>query len=172
MKEITIATLGSLPTFNMTTADPLYWISRLCYEKSLDRYNANVAGFTRKLTESSDLTTMTTALSGDFADFQDWWEDFLVDKGTAFAGNLLDLAPLITAIATGGSDEVLSIMIGFLINTIMLNSSADGKAENDNTKEIGGGLPSSIPDTLHIEINNDLQGNYDDIWSVTVPPES
>lgn len=167
MKTVSVTTLGSPPSFNIPTSDPLYWLLRLCYEKSYDRYNYSVANIQYSELESADISAIGAALNGDFASFRTWWETFLVDKGTAFVGNVLDLAPLISALASGGSEQVLSMLVGVMVNAVLIHSAGAGKVSNDNTKEEAAADAGPLLDNFHLEINNDpSSGNVDEVWVV------
>lgn len=168
MKEIPIATLGTPPTFAVSTSDPLYWLMRICFEESLDRYNANQQGMSIKVADTADITTLNTSLLNDFENFSDWWEAFIINKGTEFAVNLLDTAPLITAIATGGYSEIMPLLIGHLINAIIMASSGDGKGEYDNSQDVAGSKASALFEELSININNrPTDGDYESVWDIS-----
>lgn len=171
MKEVGIYSLGSPPAFSMSTSNDLYTLARLCHEELVDRYNANQQGITLKVAETSDLSTLNTSLLNDFESFTEWWEAFVINKGTEFAVNLLDTAPLITAIATGGYSEIMPILIGHLINAIIMASTGDGKGGYDNSQDVADSRASTLFDNLHIEINNDpTKGDVDGFWTIADDP--
>ena len=170
MIEIPIYSLGSPPAFSVPTSQADYWLQRICHEASVDRYNANTAGITQKVATSSDISTLNTALSGDIQDYLDWLDDFATDKTTEFVENLIDLGPLITAIASGGSTEVLPLLIGHIINILINGSQSRDKGARDNSEEIADAEVGPLLDNMHLEINIDpKKGDEDGLWSIYTP---
>jgi hypothetical protein len=167
MIEIPIYSLGTPPSFSMSTSNDLYWLSRIAYEESYDRYNANQAGMTQKIVESSDLATMNTSVGNDVQGYLTWLGDFLDDKTLEYAENIIDMAPLITAIASGGSSEALPIMIGHLLNVLMNGAQSRNKGANDDTGELAVAQSGPLLDNFHLEINNSRKdGDIDAVWGV------
>lgn len=171
MKEIPIFTQGTPPPFNVPTSQGDYWLQRLCYEQSVDRYNANTQGITQKVIEAADLATLDTAIGSDVGDYLAWLDDFLNDKTTEYAENLISMAPLMTAIASGGSSEILPLLFGHLFNVLMNGIQGREKGANDNTKEGVEGTPLAAFENFTLEINNDPQkGDVEGLWTIKSPP--
>jgi len=68
MISVTIASLGSPPSFIIPADDPLYWLLRLCYEESLDRYNLSEAGAEIRQVEESDVASLQTDIGSALTD--------------------------------------------------------------------------------------------------------
>lgn len=102
MKTISVASLGSPPAFTVSTDNPLYWLLRICYEESLDRYNRNQQGFTENCVESADFTAAETAFDTLGADIKTWLDSAVnasADGSEPTAFDTDDLPDIVTFLA-------------------------------------------------------------------------
>jgi len=102
MKTIPVASLGTPPSFTISTDNPLYWLLRICYEESLDRYNRKQQGFVENCVESSDFTTAETAFDTLGTDIKTWIDSAInasADGNEPTAFDTADLPDIITFVA-------------------------------------------------------------------------
>lgn len=63
MIAVPISTAGQPPVFNVDPTDQMYWLMRLCYEESCDRYALNQAGIELTQVEDNDVEALQTSIN-------------------------------------------------------------------------------------------------------------
>lgn len=89
MLEISIYSLGTLPTFDRTTSDSNYWQERYAYERSMMLYLMAAQGFVSQQVESDDI--------------DDAWADFDTYVGNDSSGLTKWISDSITTRESGGT---------------------------------------------------------------------
>lgn len=146
------------------------------YEYIMTLRNLAAAGIEIVKNEDSDFADLINSIPSTMQGLNDWYEQFLVDKGVQFLDNLISLAPLISTLASGGGDGVMAVLMGFVVNLLLTSDQRKQKIERQRTDDTNqeiqglGGASEGFPDVLHISINNDLTQTLDERWQVVDEP--
>lgn len=177
MIQVLIPTLGAPPAFTKTTADSDYWQARFCYEESLLKYNANVAGYAITQIQQTDIESAEALMDSLSGELQTW----LTSSVTAMeAGEPIpaldesyipELIQFVVLAITGqwGLIFVLFVKVGlkFLIEWIRKKLAAGDvsevartmeeiildKSDPENVINRLDYLTGAMPNNLHITVN-------------------
>lgn len=171
MKSVTVGSGLPVPAFSVPESDEWYWLKRADYEYVFTLNSLKSAGIEISQLEWTDANNISGGFDITLAHLQTWIEGYINGTvGLEFINNLVDMSPLITAVASGGPGAIPALLLGHVFNALILGvveKLTGDKTLNDELVDVSG---PDMPDTLHITINNESTDNQDVLWKVDTTP--
>lgn len=111
-------TIGVLDATLPATSDPLYQIASLSLTVHRIIKNLSDEGFQFKAVETTDINTYVTDMQTGVDNYINKYEDILQTGTSAVIANIPDVATILTALVSGGSDAILATLLQGVLDVV------------------------------------------------------
>lgn len=136
MKTAAIASSDPINQTVPNPGDPTYQQECLALEVRNTFKNLTDNGFEFQQAEVSDITPFSNDVASGLDNYITRYEEILQTGFSAVVANIPDVAPIITALLSGGSETVLSILLQGVLDTLLRHKDRRSDHYDGDTAEV------------------------------------